>query len=306
MRRLAKRIVASRPWLQAAILFGSRARGTARPDSDWDVALLASERYRDEVLRLAPRVPAVSYVPLSPRRLRERYNRLGTLERSIARDGVLLAGDWIMPKSQKRQVVSYPDLANDLEASASKISSAIERIRRKIPHQPLFGDNLLCSATQDAGELLSKAALLHMGIHPPHTHNALELADELRKKQLDHDWIDMIESLNGLSRERHVAFYTAAILESFEDSLHRLHMVVEFYMEVVETILEKRPGMTGHLLEICEDIVHTVSDHQHASNWDLLPEDLKQTLLQWKGMAEGLLDAAAANKRKAAKRRRTH
>jgi len=32
--------IAQEPAVQAALLFGSRARGDARPDSDWDVALL--------------------------------------------------------------------------------------------------------------------------------------------------------------------------------------------------------------------------------------------------------------------------
>ncbi len=303
MRRLASHIVASKPWLQAAILFGSRARGTARQDSDWDVVLLAPERYRDEALRLAPRVPAVSYVPLSPRRLRERHNRLGTLERSVVRDGVLLAGDWIMPKSQKRQIVSYPDLANGLGVSASEICLAVVRLLAILQRLPVSGDNILCSATQDAGELLSKAALLHLGIHPPHTHNALELADELRKTHPHHDWIDMIESLNGLSKERHVAIYSTTILESFEASLHRLCMVVEFYIAVVETVFEKRPGIKGYLIRICEDIVCFDSIYQKASNWEQLPEDLKRKLLRWKRLAEGILKTAATDKSKTAKRR---
>jgi predicted nucleotidyltransferase len=41
--------------LERAVLFGSRARGDARPDSDYDVAVFIREpdRWLDEVIRLA-------------------------------------------------------------------------------------------------------------------------------------------------------------------------------------------------------------------------------------------------------------
>ena len=41
--------------LERAVLFGSRARGEARPDSDYDIAVFirAPDRWFDEVVRLA-------------------------------------------------------------------------------------------------------------------------------------------------------------------------------------------------------------------------------------------------------------
>jgi predicted nucleotidyltransferase len=41
--------------LERAVLFGSRARGDARPDSDYDIAVFIREpgRWLDEVIRLA-------------------------------------------------------------------------------------------------------------------------------------------------------------------------------------------------------------------------------------------------------------
>ena len=35
-------VLRQRPWVEAAWLYGSRATGRARPDSDWDVALLVT------------------------------------------------------------------------------------------------------------------------------------------------------------------------------------------------------------------------------------------------------------------------
>lgn len=293
VRRIAEQIVASRPWIQAAILFGSRARGTAHRHSDWDVALLAPERYKGEMLRAAPRVPTVSYVPISPRRLRERYNRIGSLERSVAREGILLAGEWALPKTKKRQTVSYSNLGNDLMTSADQVNSAISHIQIIVEWltasertEPGYGSNYLCATTQDAGELLSKAALLHLGIHPPKTHDALGLANVLRKKHPKHAWVDVIESLNGRSATRHVAIYNAEIEESITASMERLYKVMRFFAEVFATISTSRLGFAGYLLKISARTIDIVTFHQETRNWERFPEELKQGMMQWKKMAE--------------------
>ncbi len=43
---------------EALLLFGSRARGTARPDSDWDVAVITRE-----AARVDPDPPAAACLP---------------------------------------------------------------------------------------------------------------------------------------------------------------------------------------------------------------------------------------------------
>ncbi len=287
MRRLAKRVVDSMPKVQAVVLFGSRARKTARRDSDWDVALLAPERYRKEVLRSVTEVPAVSYITLSPKRLRERHNWLGTLERSVAEGGVLLAGEWIIPKSQKRPFVSYPNLAIFLDSAAERVDIAVRRVQIKVLRYGLSpADSTLCKYTQDAAERLAKAALLHLCVHPASTHGVLELAQSLLVKHPDHPWIEVIKSFNGLSKEHHVENYEFEETESTDEALDRLYRVMTFYEEVLETIAQKRLGFAGHVLSICMDIEVIVSFYlRHSASWNKFPDELKQHLLQWKRMA---------------------
>ena len=48
LRRTAAEAVRSVPGVEAVVLFGSRARGTARQASDWDIAILSRAAPADE------------------------------------------------------------------------------------------------------------------------------------------------------------------------------------------------------------------------------------------------------------------
>ena len=48
LRRTAAEAVASIPGIEAVVLYGSRARGTARETSDWDIAILSHAAPDDE------------------------------------------------------------------------------------------------------------------------------------------------------------------------------------------------------------------------------------------------------------------
>ena len=82
--------VASRhPGLRALLLFGSRARGDAAPNADWDLGYLADARF-DAVALVADlvrllRTDRIDLVDLS--------TASGLLRFRAARDGVLLFGD---------------------------------------------------------------------------------------------------------------------------------------------------------------------------------------------------------------------
>ncbi len=218
MRRLAKRVVDSTPRVQAAVLYGSRARKSARRDSDWDVALLTPERYRKEVLRTVPEIPDVNYVLLSPKQLREQHNHLGTLERNVVRDGVLLAGEWTVPKSQAKPKVSYEKLAIGLRIAADHINLAVYHLGNVIGRQPEYGNNLLGGKSQYASKHLAFAALLHLEIDHPHSNKMLDLAEALRNEHPNHAWGDAIELLNGPFRGSLFEDISSVIAEDLDKS----------------------------------------------------------------------------------------
>lgn len=298
MRRLARDVVDKVPLVQAAILFGSRARGTASSDSDWDVALVIPNRYRKRVLRDLPRVPTVNYVSLSPKRLRERHNQIGTLERSISIEGLSLAGEWTLSQSQKQPAVSCAVLANGLNAAAVRIDTFINQVMLANLSQIWLMENTLCDTSQDAAERTARSALIHLGIHPPPTHNMMAFADELRISHPGHAWVERIESFNGYSSERHVADYDAQIMETVEESLTRTCRVIEFHKELLETIAIERPQILDHLLRLSKYIAVAVTLHGKSDAWSNLPDDLKHQLLQWKHQANELLKSDFAGNSK--------
>ena len=85
--------------LQAVYLFGSHARGEARPDSDVDLCIVsegAKEQFAAAAsLRRATRdirpKPAFTLIPIAPARLLEKQRRGDHFFQTVLREGVKLA-----------------------------------------------------------------------------------------------------------------------------------------------------------------------------------------------------------------------
>lgn len=85
--------------VQAVYLFGSHARGDARPDSDVDLCIVAegAERqfetaaaFRHVMWDIWPR-PAFTLVPITPQRLTEKKQRRDHFFHTVLEEGKLLA-----------------------------------------------------------------------------------------------------------------------------------------------------------------------------------------------------------------------
>ena len=83
---------------------GSRARGTARPDSDWDIAIVVDDPAIDHVIHskhTPPPAPFEGYtnldiLTLTPTIIAQDRCAFGRIAQQIAEDGQPLIGDWIM------------------------------------------------------------------------------------------------------------------------------------------------------------------------------------------------------------------
>ena len=91
LRAAAARSLDAVPGAEAVLLFGSRARGSALPDSDWDVAIMTSGAPgRREPIRRTPIEeldPRVNALYLSRDQLHDRRNSPGHIARDVPRDG---------------------------------------------------------------------------------------------------------------------------------------------------------------------------------------------------------------------------
>ena len=85
--------------IRAVYLFGSHARGDARPDSDVDLCVVADDadrqlpaaaRWRKAMRGVWPR-PAFTLVPISPARLAEKKTRHDHFFKTVLNEGVLIA-----------------------------------------------------------------------------------------------------------------------------------------------------------------------------------------------------------------------
>ena len=85
--------------LRAVYLFGSHARGDARPDSDVDLCIVADGAAKQleaaqsyaRVMRPIPAKPSFTLIPITPGRLGEKKSVGDHFFRTVLKEGVLLA-----------------------------------------------------------------------------------------------------------------------------------------------------------------------------------------------------------------------
>ena len=79
--------VGSIPGIEAVVLYGSRARGTARATSDWDIAILshASPENDRAARRLFDELERVHPIVMNPESIEAHCNQSTRIESAIAR-----------------------------------------------------------------------------------------------------------------------------------------------------------------------------------------------------------------------------
>jgi uncharacterized protein len=85
--------------VRAVYLFGSHARGDARPDSDVDLCIVADGAARQleaaqsyaRVMRPIPAKPSFTLIPITPERLGEKKSSGDFFFKTVMQEGVLLA-----------------------------------------------------------------------------------------------------------------------------------------------------------------------------------------------------------------------
>ena len=217
LRAAAEGAVRDVPGVEAAVLFGSRARGDHRPDSDWDLALVTAGELDGEaraaaLARFRLDGLQVEAVALPADWLRRKAGALGTLACPIAREGRVIAGAWDRPKPEGTPAMEPEVYRTFIENAVRYLQIAAEDMAR-IPSGRLLQDRAagrqVVAESADAAEHLVKAMRGRVAGAGGWGHNLATLAAPL----LDAGRADLyreVAALNGGSDDDHQAGYGAA------------------------------------------------------------------------------------------------
>ena len=181
LRRTAAEAVGSIPGIEAVVLFGSRARGTARAASDWDVAILSHAAPEDEqaARTLLGKLERVYPIVMKPESIEEHCNQGTRLESAIARQGRLLAGEWTPPPCRIEDLEVTPeDLGQNLDTATRDLRSAFLALCDAAFKDLLYVPNVV-EYSQQAAEMLAKTIIAGFGLSPATVHDLDALAAQL-------------------------------------------------------------------------------------------------------------------------------
>ncbi len=236
IRRVAQETLNAWPEARAAVLFGSRARGSHLPDSDWDVGFIV----KGDGERLGTVPDGLPFRRLDigqcvngvavPERLVEREALcIGHVCHGIVRDGEVLAGRWHRPSMTGRPFMKAESYVRFMDASINMIRNATGESSEigafdDWRSAPAKVDSFV-ALTADASEHLAKAMLGRHGIDAKAVHDVSELAAQARKAGQGSLADDMIR-MNGWTRGDHVARYQSSDAERLGHAIARLPVVI--------------------------------------------------------------------------------
>ena len=217
LSRAAEAALAANPRISAVLLFGSRARGDHRPDSDWDVAFLTCgeriERKDPEGWR--PPGGGMTFdclqVPLAE--LERKANALAHIACPLVREGRVIAGVWNRPAPEESPAMEQDEYAKFIRNSVNLLGRATA-IPAGIPTALGPGWDadecgFFVAWSADAAEFLAKAMLGRIGLEIPRTHDVGESA--ARFGDMHPELREAVKALNGRTRKDHTAGYDARL-----------------------------------------------------------------------------------------------
>lgn len=171
------------------ILFGSRARGDARNESDYDLVV---ELPFDDYFECRHRVLGAMYnakpdaridiLIRNPGQLEQRRNDPGYMDWDIAREGVIV----YPPGADSSVLRPTPSVVRESEPFKSvydwlaRAAEDLKAIEANLAAGEHGSWSAVCFHAQQTAEKYLKVLFVLRGVHPPRTHSLGALVDELR------------------------------------------------------------------------------------------------------------------------------
>ena len=295
--------------IEAILLYGSRATGTHREDSDWDIAVV-TDLTRDEGFKAAGPLYTDEIaeqhwteVACTTRGKIERYaNTAGTLESRIAREAVLIAGKWKRPACAEGreleidagQALTWAQVAagNAMGAAAWLETASAERWK---------GDNQAGAKVQRMAEQVTKGILATFGVYESDIHDLERSADELENAYASSQWMEeeraqFVTRVRGLKARGRAALRAeeqgpeGSPLEPVDDTIERLGAAFDLMLRWLEFVVrlhrEVKENVAKVATELMVSLEFTIAKTPRPGGATKLAEHLRRTQNQARTMGD--------------------
>ena len=268
--------------IEAVVLYGSRARGDHRRGSDWDIAVL-SRLNEDDALEAAkplcePEIVKRHWTDIlcsSSETFEREANTAGTLGARIAREGVLIAGDWTRPECRQGR-----ELDIDAKGALTWCEIAMANGRRATrwlgvaSRDKWEADNEAGARVQRMAEQVTKGILATFGVYESDIHEfertARELENAYRVSGWKHDArAEFAERIRALGSRGRAALraekWRTKRLEPLDETIERLGRVLSLLIRWLNCHATLFPEARGQVAEVA----HGVAQHMDASVEDV-------------------------------------
>ena len=291
LRRTAAEAVGSIPGIEAVVLYGSRARGTARATSDWDVAILSHAAPDDEeaATRLLGKLERVYPVVMKPESIEAHCNQGTRLESAIARQGRLLAGEWTPPPCRIENLdVNPEDLKRNLDTGTDDLRCAFLVLCEAAFNGLLYVPKVV-EESQQAAEALAKTVIAGFGLSAATVHDLDALATQLEDAYRGHArgaeerkrFAAAIRELDGNTRAAHLARYHATPVELPERTAARIGCAMRLQTMWLRWYAGRNPEMQDAATEAGKMIAAAAGLIEEMRGFDRIDPELRARVRAW-------------------------
>ena len=298
LRRTAAEAVGSIPGIEAVVLYGSRARGTARAASDWDVAILshAAPEQEKAATRLFHELDRVNSIVMKPESIEAHCNQGTRLESAIARQGRLLAGEWTPPPCRIENLdVTPEDLGENLETAIRDLRSVFLALCDAALDGLLYVPNVV-EGSQQAAEALAKTVIAGFWLSPMAVHDLNALATQLenayrgriREAEERRRFAAAIRALDGNTKAAHEARYHKGPVEPPARTAQRIASTLSLQTDWLRWYAERNPEMRGTAAKVGKTIATAAGRIEEVRGFDRIDPDLRVGVRAWGGAGSSI------------------
>ena len=291
LRLTAAEAVGSIPGIEAVVLYGSRARGTARATSDWDVAILSRAGPEDEqaARKLFHELERVNSIVMQPESIEAHCNQGTRLESAVARQGRLLAGEWTPPPCRIENLdVTPEDLGENLDTAIRDLRSVFLALCDAAVDGRLYVPKVV-EDSQQAAEALAKTVIAGFRLSPVAVHDLNALATQLEnayrgrihESEERRRFAVAIRALDGNTKAAHEARYHRGPVEPPARTAQRIASTLSLQTDWLRWYAERNPEMRGTAAKVGRAVATAAGRIEEVRGFDRIDPDLRAGVRAW-------------------------